>query len=82
MNELHILEVNDTLAQGVEFDIVCLLNPRELLEPVTKSFPTELAEQVQQVQKDLLYVALTRAMNELHILEVNDTLPTDTTQKQ
>lgn len=55
-------------AQGVEFDAVCLIDADTLLAPHLDAFTPQLAAQVQQVNKDLLYVALTRAMNNLYIL--------------
>jgi hypothetical protein len=65
--KIKVLSIHE--AQGVEFDIVCLVDSSRLLAAPTTTFPTNLAEQVKQVNTDLLYVALTRAMNELHVLD-------------
>lgn len=66
-SKVKVLGIHE--AQGVEFDIVCLVDSGRLLKTPTSNFPTSLAQRVQQVNTDLLYVALTRAMNELHILD-------------
>lgn len=63
---VKILSIHE--AQGVEFDVVCLIDTNTLLKPRLHTFTPQLAEQVQQVNKDLLYVALTRAMNGLYVL--------------
>jgi len=53
-------------AQGVEFDSVCIVGINKSTFSVPNA-PAELAIAVKKVNQDLLYVALTRAMNELHI---------------
>jgi DNA helicase IV len=53
-------------AQGVEFDVVLLCASHE----EDTVYPQELVPQIEQVRKDLLYVALTRAMNKLYILKI------------
>jgi len=55
-------------AQGVEFDVVCVVGIDDTFfgisyEEDMKSY----GEQRRRIMKDLLYVALTRAMNELYI---------------
>lgn len=65
--KIKVLSIHE--AQGVEFDVVCLVDSGQLLKVPVGNFPNNLAEQVRQVHTDLLYVALTRAMNELHILD-------------
>lgn len=57
-------------SQGVEFDIVILVGIRKESFTIheSKGYPQELAEERKRVNKDLLYVALTRAINELHVL--------------
>lgn len=62
---VKVLSIHE--AQGVEFDVVCLIDTDVLLQPHVHAFTPQLAAQVQQVNKDLLYVALTRAMNSLYI---------------
>ncbi len=54
---IHVLTMLES--QGVEFDLVCLVGVKN------ESF--NIAEK-QRIHKDLLYVALTRAISELHIL--------------
>ncbi|PIR77552.1 MAG: hypothetical protein COU30_01830, partial [Candidatus Magasanikbacteria bacterium CG10_big_fil_rev_8_21_14_0_10_38_6] len=54
-------------AQGVEFDTVCIVGISEHMFylPYEKQ---SYREEKQRIHKDLLYVALTRAMNSLHVL--------------
>ncbi len=54
-------------AQGVEFDIVCLVGITKKQFSIPAHAPQELRQQLKQIYKDLLYVALTRAVNELYI---------------
>jgi hypothetical protein len=56
-------------AQGVEFDLVCLVGLSDATL-VADTDPALAAEQ-RRIQRDLLYVALTRAMTELHVLGPN-----------
>lgn len=64
---IHLMSMNE--AQGVEFDVVCIVGVNENMFTVKldEEF-TKYAEQKKRIHKDLLYVALTRAMNSLHIL--------------
>lgn len=65
---IHILTMNE--AQGVEFDAVCIVGvDRDTFKVVSHEgvLPEHLSER-RRMQKDLLYVALTRAITELHIL--------------
>ena len=57
-------------AQGVEFDIVILIGvSRKYLEiPEYPDMPEEFKAEKKRVGKDLLYVALTRAIAELYVL--------------
>lgn len=58
---VHCLTIRE--AQGVEFDIVCLLEPSgSRLRPEPDASPW------QRIAWDLQYVALTRAITELHIV--------------
>lgn len=66
---VHCLTMRE--AQGVEFDVVCLVDLHD------RTFATdpdnaELAAAQRGIQRDLLYVALTRAMRELHIIGETD----------
>jgi DNA helicase IV len=57
---IHLLSMRES--QGVEFDIVCIVG-------IDSSFTNpEHTEELSRIKKDLLYVALTRAISELHIL--------------
>lgn len=65
---IHILTMNES--QGVEFDLVCIVGMQDETFTVTQHqdvLPEHLAERT-AMQKDLLYVALTRAITELHVL--------------
>ncbi|MFH0891490.1 MAG: 3'-5' exonuclease [Candidatus Falkowbacteria bacterium] len=65
---VHILTMNE--AQGVEFDVVCLVGANDdwLSLPVYANMPSDFIAEKKRVKKDLLYVAMTRAISELHIL--------------
>ncbi len=65
---VHVLTMNES--QGVEFDLVCIVGIHNDTFTVTH-YSDVLPEHIQErtaMQKDLLYVALTRAITELHIL--------------
>lgn len=64
--KVKVLTISE--AQGVEFDVVILCDSGGLSQANLSAYPEELATQITQVNRDLLYVALTRAMNELYIL--------------
>lgn len=55
---VHVLTMAES--QGVEFDLVCLVGMGDAA--------SEHSEERQRIQRDLLYVALTRAITELHVL--------------
>jgi len=62
---VHCLTIKQ--AQGVEFDAVCIVG----VDANTFSYPDipeNILSEIKKVDKDLLYVALTRARTELHIL--------------
>ncbi|HYF04937.1 MAG TPA: 3'-5' exonuclease [Patescibacteria group bacterium] len=65
-SNIHVLTINE--AQGVEFDVVCVVGVNEGMFAQAVALGPMLAEQRARVNRDLLYVALTRAMNELHVL--------------
>ena len=57
-------------SQGVEFDLVCIVGINEKTFEITHHkdvLPEHLLERG-KMQRDLLYVALTRAISELHVL--------------
>ncbi len=63
---VHVLSIYE--AQGVEFDIVCLVGMDDATFAVSDMYDKSLTTERERVNKDLLYVALTRAMSELHVL--------------
>lgn len=63
--KVFILSIDE--AQGVEFDIVIFLNYETDFD--YDAYGLELAEEKKRVRKDLDYVAMTRAMGELHVLK-------------
>ncbi len=67
-NNVHILTMSES--QGVEFDSVCLVGIHKdmFTIPINESMTKEHREEKKRIQKDLLYVALTRAISELHVL--------------
>lgn len=65
--KVKVLSISE--AQGVEFDVVILCNTQYLTSASLGEYEKSLAMQIQQVNRDLLYVALTRAMNELYIID-------------
>lgn len=64
--KVKVLSISE--AQGVEFDVVILCDAQHLTNVDLSEYPESLAKQIEQVNRDLLYVALTRAMNELYIV--------------
>lgn len=56
-------------SQGVEFDVVCVIGISDELIPDQDKYTdiTEVYNQRKRINKDLLYVALTRAMRELYV---------------
>lgn len=65
---IHIMTMNE--AQGVEFDVVFLVGIDDDTLRISFGMDVEelLKEEKRKINKDLLYVALTRAISELHIL--------------
>ncbi|NBT37355.1 MAG: hypothetical protein EBT21_04445, partial [Actinobacteria bacterium] len=57
-SDIHVLTVHES--QGVEFDVVCVVG-------VPEGFLAVEDAELRKIKRDLLYVALTRAMEELHI---------------
>jgi DNA helicase IV len=65
--KIHVMTMNE--AQGVEFDVVVLVGiGRDLPVSYEDGAHIELAEGKKRIEKDLLYVALTRAISELHVM--------------
>lgn len=64
MKNVHVLTINE--AQGVEFDTVILVGVnKELYQQYDTS--KEVSQERKRVDRDLLYVALTRAINTLYV---------------
>ena len=68
IKNIHILTMLES--QGVEFDLVFIVGINRNTFEITKfiDISNEHIEERKRMQKDLLYVALTRAISELHIL--------------
>ena len=66
--QIHISTMIE--AQGVEFDIVCLVGEWDKFFNFDdkESFPSGFIEERERINKDLLYVALTRAVEEMHVI--------------
>jgi DNA helicase IV len=64
----HVKVMTVEQAQGVEFDTVVLLGLNDFLAAPQGYADASLAEERARVNRDLLYVALTRAMRELHVV--------------
>jgi len=67
----HIITMSES--QGVEFDVVCIVGITENTfnihsNQTNQNYPEEHKREKERIQKDLLYVALTRAISELHII--------------
>lgn len=65
-SKIHVMTMNE--AQGVEFDIVFLVGINKDTFSVSFEGYEELANEKRKINKDLLYVALTRPISELYIL--------------
>lgn len=64
---MHIFTMEES--QGVEFDIVCIVGMnREAETPDTIGLSQDFIDEKQKIVRDLLYVALTRAISELHVI--------------
>jgi DNA helicase IV len=66
--KVHVMTMNES--QGVEFDIVFIvgINGDTFDVSFEKNVSEDLIKEKIQINKDLLYVALTRAISELHVL--------------
>jgi len=66
--KIHVMTMNE--AQGVEFDIVFLIgiNNKSFTTNYTQEILQDFKKEKEKINKDLLYVALTRAISELHVL--------------
>lgn len=67
-DKVHVMTMNE--AQGVEFDVVFIVGVDEDMFGVffDEDISQDLINEKKRINKDLLYVALTRAISELHIL--------------
>ena len=68
MKNIHVLSMLES--QGVEFDLVCLVGVNKKDFDLSQDLDMDMAHRAERakIQKDLLYVAMTRAITELHIL--------------
>jgi len=69
-NEKHIKILTIAEAQGVEFDTVFLIG--DMTESITfdaKIYTAEMLAEKQRINRDLYYVALTRAMREMYVVK-------------
>lgn len=68
--DVHVFTMEES--QGVEFDIVCIvgMNSHDWKVSDTAGFSQEFIVEKQKILKDLLYVALTRAISELHVMRI------------
>ncbi|MDB5259064.1 MAG: helicase [Candidatus Taylorbacteria bacterium] len=70
--EPRIHAVTMAESQGVEFDIVCIVGVREgmfsLEHLAAAGMPQEFIDERRRIERDLLYVALTRAISEMHLV--------------
>ena len=64
--KIHTMTMNES--QGVEFDIVILVGISADTFSVYADIQEELAQEKKRINKDLMYVALTRAISQLHIM--------------
>lgn len=64
IGSIHILTMLET--QGIEFDITCIIQNASVNTPST--LPKEFIGENSKMIRDLRYVALTRAMNEMHVI--------------
>jgi DNA helicase IV len=62
----HVMTMNE--AQGVEFDIVILVGISKETFTMKYNVEEELETEKKRINKDLLYVALTRAISQLHVM--------------
>ena len=67
-DKVHAMTMHE--AQGVEFDAVCLVGMdfAAMRAKENIDFADELTREKSRIDRDLLYVALTRAISELHVL--------------
>lgn len=66
-DKVHIMTMNE--AQGVEFDVVIIVGiSKDIFVNHENEKYRYLAEEKRRINKDLLYVALTRAISELHVM--------------
>lgn len=65
IKNVHIFSMRES--QGVEFDVVCIVGINKDIFTIDANSQS-LREEKRRINSDLLYVALTRAMSELHLL--------------
>lgn len=65
-SKVKIMTINE--AQGVEFDVLILVGMNKEFYQVSANYDDKLLKEKLKINKDLIYVALTRAMNKLYVL--------------
>lgn len=65
---VHVLSIME--AQGVEFESVFIINAGQILNDNASSHPLETATERRRIRRNLLYIALTRAMDTLALVEI------------
>lgn len=64
--EVHVMTMVES--QGVEFDVVCLVGIGKEMFEISSHLSPENFQQKQKINRDLLYVALTRAREKLFVV--------------
>lgn len=67
-NEKHVHVMTMIASQGVEFDVVCVVGVHVNMFRVNKNFSPEQQAQLRTIHRDVLYVGLTRAREQLFVL--------------
>ena len=67
-SKVHVVSQEEV--QGVEFDTVCIvgINKEMFVVANQNTLSRELQKDIRKIQKDLLYISLTRAIREMHII--------------
>lgn len=66
-NKIHVMTMNES--QGVEFDIVFIVGiDADMFLDYEKEGLNELSEEKRRIDRDLVYVALTRAISRLYLM--------------
>lgn len=66
-SNVHVMTINE--AQGLEFDVVILMDIGKNKSLNYGLINKKLAEEIKEIDRDIFYMAITRAMSELHIIK-------------